>query len=141
MRCIDRFCRDETGSVTIEFILWIPLIMALVALVVDATTIYITHTEMQNVARDTARRMVKLKGIMTEKEIEAFAMDYATEAIRLRDAPYAAEVDYDESKNVAQVIIRIHVEDATIIGSWSLANPLTLIGGDMSVNVIMRPGY
>lgn len=48
---------DERGSVTIEFVLWVPVITALVALVIDATTIYITYAEMWTVARDTARRM------------------------------------------------------------------------------------
>lgn len=132
MSCLRDFLRDEKGSVTIEFILWIPLIMALVALVIDATTIYVTQTEMWNVARDTARRMVQG---MTEAE----AKDYAYATMSLREAPYDIQVNCDKDNNVAQVTISVGVEETTIIGSWSLTNPLKLIGGDMRANVVMRP--
>lgn len=127
-----RFLRDDKGSATIEFILWVPVIVALLVLVIDATTIFITHAEMWNVARDTARRMAK--GDLTEAEAEA----YAAGAISLRDLPYTVEADHDTTNDVVQVIIRLSLADTTIIGGWMWSGPLTIIGGDMVARVVMR---
>ncbi len=126
------FLHDEKGSATIEFILWIPVIVALLVLVIDATTIYITHTEMWNVARDTARRMAK--GDLTEAQAEA----YAASAMSLRDLPYEVEADHDTTTDVVQVIIRLNLSDTTIIGGWMWSGPLTLEGGVMGAKVVMR---
>lgn len=132
MEFLDRFLRDETGSVTIEFILWVPVIVALLVLVIDVTTIYITHTEMWNVARDTARRMAK--GDLTAAEAEAYAAD----AMSLRDFPYTVDAIHDTTTDVVQVVIRLRLEDTTIIGGWMWSGPLKLIGGDMGASVVMR---
>ena len=35
----DRFLRDERGSQSIEFILWIPIFVGLLIIVMDATTL------------------------------------------------------------------------------------------------------
>jgi len=122
--------RDERGAQTVEFVLWVPIIVALVVIMVDAATLYITHTEMWNVARDTARRMVTGK-ILTEADAEAYALD----AMSLRDWPYAVEADYDES-GVVQFLMALEVGDISIIGYGS---PLTIFGGTVRARVVMRP--
>ena len=72
MRRLDQFLRDDHGAMTIEFVLWVPFIVALLTTVVDATTLYVTHTEMWNVARDTTRRMAE-GSILTVSGAEAYA--------------------------------------------------------------------
>ncbi len=57
MRSVFTFLRDEKGAVTIEFVLWVPIFVGLFVLVTDASIIYLTHSEMWSVARDTTRRM------------------------------------------------------------------------------------
>lgn len=135
MHRIDRFLRDEHGAVTIEFILWIPVIMALLAIVIDATIIYITHADMWTAARDTARRMVT-GSLLSEADAEA----YAAQAVSLREGPYSVRATYDEPNNVVQVVIGIRVDDVSIsgVGSW-LYQTLTLSGTDMIAHVVMRP--
>ena len=54
---VSEFLRDEHGSATIEFVLWVPLYVVLLVAVTDASILYLTHTEMWNTARDTARRI------------------------------------------------------------------------------------
>ena len=131
MRCLDRFRRDETGALTIEFVLWVPLFMALLVIVIDATTIYVTHTEMWNVARDTARRMVT-GHVENVSEAEA----YAHNALNLRQLyNYDVDIYYEEDVS-AEVIIRFGVADMSILGYGS---PMTLFGGTMWARVIMRP--
>lgn len=133
MRCFDGIRRDEKGSATIEFILWVPVIAALVVMVVQATTLYVTHTEMWNVARDTARRMVT-GVVLTEDEAET----YAANAIDLRDFPYCIEANYD-LKSGAEVIIVLSLEDMPILGGSVLYLPLSILGVDMMARVLMRP--
>lgn len=134
MRCFDRFCRDEKGSATIEFVLWVPIIVALLTIVIDATTLYITHNEMWNVARDTARRMVI--GILSEDD----AKQHAVDAMDLRDFPYYVDASYPEDPkdpdSVVSVTIALSVRDMSILGYGS---PLTLFAHDMAARVIMRP--
>jgi Flp pilus assembly protein TadG len=122
--------RDDRGAVTIEFVLWIPIMVALLVTAIDATTLYVTQTEMWNVARDTARRMVTGR-VLTEADAEA----YAQSAIKLREAPYQVDAVYD--KNVAvQVTISLAFEDMSIVGYGS---PLTIFGNTLVARVAMRP--
>ena len=53
---ISDFLRDEQGSYTIEFCLWIPMFLVFLAATVDASLLYLTHNNMWNAARDAARR-------------------------------------------------------------------------------------
>ncbi|HUF86838.1 MAG TPA: TadE/TadG family type IV pilus assembly protein [Thermohalobaculum sp.] len=132
---LDRFRRDETGSATIEFVLWIPIIVGLLVIVIDVATLYITHSEMWNVARDTARRMVT-GNLLTEQEAEQYAID----AMSLRDFPYAVQASYPADPNdpgsVVEVIIAFNMKDISILGYGS---PLTLLGADIMARVSMRP--
>ena len=130
MRCLDRFRRDETGALTVEFVLWVPVIMAVLIVVIDAATIYVTHTEMWNVARDTARRMV------IEFTTTAQAKAYANNAMNLRQYHnYDVDIHFEKDAR-AEVIIRFAVADMSILGYTS---PMTIFGGTMSARVVMRP--
>ena len=129
MSCLNRFRRDETGSMTVEFVLWVPIIVALLVTMIDATTLYVTHSEMWNVARDTARRMVT-GNLQSRAEAKA----YAVNAMNLRDFPYDVDVTFDPAKTF-EVMITLSVNDMSIIGY----SPLTIFGVDMAARVIMRP--
>ena len=50
------FGADE-GTVTVEFMLWLPLIFTIILFTVDVALIYLKQADMWNVARDQARRM------------------------------------------------------------------------------------
>jgi Flp pilus assembly protein TadG len=130
MRGILTFLRDDRGSQTIEFILWIPIFVALLTIVIDATTLYLTHTEMSNVARDTARRMTA-GYILNKADAEA----HAASAMNLRDYPYVVSAAYDLNTGV-EVVIAVKVKDMSIIGYLS---PLTILGGTITSRVVMRP--
>lgn len=57
MSVIGQFLRDERGSFTIEFVLWVPLFAFLLMLAVDASTVYMALTRMENAARDAVRQV------------------------------------------------------------------------------------
>jgi len=130
VRAFVQLIRNDRGAVTIEFVLWIPILVALLVTAIDATTLYVTQTEMWKVARDTARRMVTGR-VLTESDAEA----YAQNAIKLREAPYQVDAVYD--KNVAvQVTITLDFDDISIVGYGS---PLKILGTTLTARVAMRP--
>ena len=51
------FWRDERGSGTIEFVLWVPLFSFLLMVATDASFMYLTMTRMENAARDAVRQV------------------------------------------------------------------------------------
>jgi hypothetical protein len=122
------FLRDDRGAMTIEFVLWVPVIVALLVIVVDVTTLYVTHTEMSTVARDTTRRMVS-GHITSEQEAE----DFAASAMRLRDYPYAVEASYDPNGSM-EVSVMMAYEDIAI----AAFSTLTIVGGTMRAHVTKR---
>lgn len=130
VRAFVQLSQDERAAVTVEFVLWIPIIIGLLVTAIDATTLYVTHTEMWNVARDTARRTVTGK-ILSEADAEAYAAD----AMSLRGYPYAVKVTYDED-SVVEVAIAISYSDLSIVGYGS---PLAIFGRTIAAQVLMRP--
>ena len=54
---IRRFLKDERGSFTIEFVLWVPLFAFLLMVASDASFMYLTMTRMENAARDAVRQV------------------------------------------------------------------------------------
>lgn len=125
-----RFLHDERGTMSIEFVLWVPILVALLIAAIDATTLFVMHSEMSSVARDTARRMAT--GVLrTEAEAEAYALG----AINMHAGPYAVEALYDPN-NVIAFRIAIAFEDLSILGYGS---PLTIFGTTIAAGAVMRP--
>ena len=50
-----RILRDEDGAVTIEFVLWLPFFLLIIAMVVDLTFIFMGHATMSDATADAAR--------------------------------------------------------------------------------------
>jgi len=128
MRRILKFLRDDGGSQSIEFILWVPIFVGLLMIVMDASTLYITQTEMENVARDTARRIIK--GLPP-----TLAEIHARNSMSLRDLPYTVDATFDPDTG-ADVTIAVQTGDISILG---YLNPLWIAGTMLGARVIMRP--
>ena len=120
------FLRDEKGAVTIEFVLWVPIFVSLLVFVTDASIIYLTHSEMWNVARDTTRRMTT-RQITTPTE----ARDFAAARLFLGERTYVIEPDFGGEMNVT---IAIGLDDATIFGFFFES----ILGKSLVASVTMR---
>ena len=70
------FRRDEGGSTTIEFVLWVPLLVALLLFATDVTLAFMRQSQVWQVSRETAR-IVSRHG-MDEAAAEAFAREIGT---------------------------------------------------------------
>jgi Flp pilus assembly protein TadG len=133
MRGILTFLRDDRGSQTIEIVLWIPIFVALLVIIIDASMLYLTQTEMWNVARDTARRMTT--GVL---KTEVDAQVYANEQLNLyrnNSGLYSVDASYDP---VVRVVISVGAGDTSFTGFRYLG--FTIFGGPVSAQVVMRPG-
>src|ERR1700680_651165 len=77
-----RFGREQRGSITVEFVIWIPVFLVIMGFIADATMLYLTQADMWNVARDTARRMT------TGQLSATAAQTFAATALLYPNKPY-----------------------------------------------------
>ncbi len=127
MQSVFAFLRDEKAAVTIEFVLWVPIFVGLFVLVTDASIIYLTHSEMWNVARDTTRRMTT--GEITTR---AQAADWAASHLFLGSRTYVIDPDFTTAD--LNVTIAIGLDGAAIFGFFF--EPI--LGRSLVASVTMR---
>ena len=134
MRGVLTFLRDDRGSQSIEFVLWLPIIGALLVIISYASILYTTQTEMWNVARDTARRMTT--GVL---EVGAPAEDYAQSQLKLYEifgAGYDVTATEDPVTSTITVVITLAVTDGSFDAGFFGA--FSLVGGTLAARVVMR---
>ena len=95
-----KFMRNESGSSSIEFVLWIPFIFTFILIAADASMAFMRQSQVWQVSRETAR-IVSRYG-MDETQAEAFATANAT----IGTTPPAA---VDVSFNNGDVIVTIAI--------------------------------
>jgi Flp pilus assembly protein TadG len=123
---VSQFLRDENGSATIEFVLWVPVFVVILVAATDATILYLHHTEMWNVSRDVARRVAV--GDLTETDAATVVQNemflYSRAYTVLTSNP--AELD-------VQITIQTSVADASVFGFFK-----PVLGRYLTASVTMR---
>jgi len=120
------FLADDRGAASIEFTALVPFFLALMIFFVDASTLYLTHSEMYSAARDTSRKMA-VESIVTPDAAKAFADN----RLHLGDRTYQVDVRFGGDMIVT---ITVPVRDAVIFGA--LMTPI--IGREISATVSTR---
>jgi Flp pilus assembly protein TadG len=115
--------RDERGSATIEFVLWVPVFVFLLIATTDATVLYLSHTEMWNVSRDIARRIAV--GDITEAE----AVQEVQKELFLANGAYTVTTSVGANVVVA---ISTNVGDASVFGVFK-----KVLDRDLNARVVM----
>ncbi len=82
---LHRFLSDDRGSVTIEFVLWVPIFAVLMMLASDTSFMFLTMTRMENASRDAARRVSM--GQLDRQTVSSYVM------AGLDTAPYTISAD------------------------------------------------
>lgn len=118
------FLRQEAGSITVEFSLWVPLLLAVMFLGINASLLYSAQSNFWNISRDTAR--VVSRHAMTEAEAEVYALDLA----RLRDYEPEVQVSVDDQRGLVTVTITAEMRSLVPFDIASFA-----LGDTMSVQV------
>ena len=123
MCMFQNFLRDERAAATIEFVTIFPAFAFVMLLVVDASILYLTHTDLFNVSRDVARRIAV--GAMHVDDMPAYVSERAILGARtLTVASY--------SGSVVIVELSVNVGDASVFGFFT-----PILGREMKVRVEM----
>ena len=122
------FGREERGVITVEFVIWIPVFLIIMAFMADGCVLYLVQADMWNVARDTARRMTT-----GQLATDQAAHDYAASQLLYPGKPYTvtAKAGADDV-----VEITIPVKNASVFGV--LAAYGSFSGAILDAKVIMR---
>jgi Flp pilus assembly protein TadG len=125
-KCAYEFLRDERGSATIEFVLWVPVFMILLVATTDASILYLHHTEMWNVSRDVARRISV--GDMTEADAATVVQNEMFLSTNAYTVTTSDPADLD-------VVIQIStsIADASVFGFFK-----PVLGRHLAAEVTMR---
>lgn len=116
-RILEAF-RSKDGSATVEFVLWFPVFVTMIAVITDLSFIYTTNASMWDAARDTARRMAF-------RQIDAAeAQTWAKNAVAL-GKPEDYTVVATEGEDVV-VEITTSTSDASVFGIYAALLPGTL---------------
>lgn len=70
---MNRFRRDESGSFTIEMVIWMPIFAILLAMIMNISMIFFHETQMLRIAQDAVRGFSL--GRLTEAEAEQLIAD------------------------------------------------------------------
>lgn len=66
-----QFLSQEDGTSTVEFVILLPLFTMLLLVVTDASLLFLRHTSLMNISRDTAR--IVSRHAMTSAEAKTYA--------------------------------------------------------------------
>jgi Flp pilus assembly protein TadG len=120
------FLRDEHGSVTIEFVLWVPVFAVILVAATDATILYLNHTEMWNVSRDIARRVAA--GDIAESDAAAAV----GEEMFLYSNAFTVATSAASDPDVV-ILIQTQISDASVFGFFQ-----PVLGRYLTASVTMR---
>lgn len=95
-----RFAEDTRGGMTLEFVIWLPVFLVTIASSVDASILFVTHSQMWDAARATARNM-SVGTIRTPQEAQAFANGLLPTH---GSFSVVADFDYAEDKMKLQIL-------------------------------------
>ena len=112
-RLLQKFGSQDSGSITIESLLWFPVYLIMAGLVIDSTSIALTQARMQAAVSDAAR-MVSL-GHFTTLQAEDFIESKSLEGER-----FAADVAIDNG--IVSASVQMPLADLIGLGLLSRSN-------------------
>lgn len=114
---LTRFRHDESGSATIESLLWLGMFFALLGLVTDASLAFFTRAETFRLVQDANRAFAVHKdGFDTTMKVEAFLRTALSQA-----APNADITTWTESGMVITTVA-IPLSDVTVFSNFESAS-------------------
>lgn len=128
-RRVQGFINAEHGTSTIEFVFMVPLFTTLMLLVTDASLLFLRHSELLNISRDTAR-IVSRHGMSTS-EAESYATaaartnsSIATARVTVQDGYVTVQLSTDATSAAPFGIISFAVGDKLAVSAISAMEPI-----------------
>ncbi len=130
---IKAFLRQEGGSATIEFVLWLPIVIAILLLVVDSSMLFMSRSHAMRVLQDTNRLYSVGQFTSDQKDFAAAraerlakARDYALS--RLRGLSPSATVTATELGNgVVRTSATMKTKEIAAIGFLGMMIDTTMV--------------
>ncbi len=124
-RSIRRFGRCESGAATIEFVLWLPIVVMILLLIVDASMLFMGRTQAIRVLQDTNRlySVGQFTGSSAEKltKAETYAMK------RLRAMSTSATATTTETNRVVRTEATLQTDEIAQVGFLGAMIDVTMV--------------
>ena len=112
-----RFRNADSGAVTVEFVIWVPVFILILAITVDATILFKTQANMWTVARDVGRQMST--GLYNNTQ----ALTYANSQLESWGIPGTANVAQTNDNVTVTVSVPVtSVVPFNIVGAFTAGN-------------------
>jgi Flp pilus assembly protein TadG len=122
---IKTFLRQEGGSSTIEFVLWLPLVIAILLLVVDSSMLFMSRSQAIRVLQDTNRLYSVGQFTGTPAERIAAAQNYALS--RLRGMSPSATATTTEANRVVRTRATLETAEIARVGFLGMMIDTTMV--------------
>lgn len=122
---IKAFLRQEGGSATIEFVLWLPIVMAVLLLVVDSSMLFLSRSHAMRVLQDTNRLYSVGQFTGTAAERVTKAQNYALS--RLRGLSPSATATTTETNRVVRTSATMSTKEIAAIGFLGMMIDTTMV--------------
>ncbi len=124
-----RFLVEENGTATVEFVILLPLFTMILLLVADASMLFLQHTSLMNVSRDTAR--IVSRHAMSPAEAKLYAeaeasrgRSIATADVTIQDGFVTVIITSDASAAAPFGIVAFAVGDVIAGRAISTMEPI-----------------
>jgi Flp pilus assembly protein TadG len=125
LRFTKAFWRQESGGVTIEAVLWMPVFVALLCLVADASLIFGRQAEVLRVVQD-ANRAMSVGRFSSDGELDATDVTEAYIKDRISGLAPNATVDTTVTSGVIRTVVTIPSSDLTANTPIGFLDALTI---------------
>lgn len=123
------FLSDDGGSSTVEFVILVPLFTMVLLLVADASLLFLRHTSLMNISRDTAR--IVARHAMTAADAKIYAEKTAktpgspaTADVTIQDGFVTVRITSDSASSAPFGIIAFVVGDKIVGRAISTMEPI-----------------
>lgn len=129
-----KFLNDENGAVTVEFVLWVPVFLMLIAAAVDLSTLFMNQSNLWHVTRDAAR-IVSRHG-MTPAEAETYLKNNGTISSFIADPANDVDVSLDSSNLYVTASVDATLTELDVFGFFNFTPNFVI---NASVTLAMEP--
>jgi Flp pilus assembly protein TadG len=114
LKSIRRFRQCESGAATIEFVLWLPIVVMVLLLIVDASMLFMGRTQAIRVLQDTNRLYSVGQFTGTSAERLTKAESYAL--LRLKQMSSSATTKTTEVNRVVRTEATLQTDEIAQVG-------------------------
>jgi len=109
-RKVGLFRKDDEGSSTIEFVLWVPIFVLILSLVIDVCFLFLAQSRMFDVASDATRQLA------IRRLDDAGAQSYAIQNASFRGASATASAACPSGSGYCEVTIELDSAEVAVTG-------------------------